>query len=365
MRGTGSTARTSGPRRRRWFPGLERLRDQGAAAVPELLPDLAADIDAYRVVHRRPLEAAFAGCGSSRARRPRGRRHRRRRARRDRCLAARRGRDRSPSRSPTRSSRATAAGTPAPLDGHDTCLRDRRRRQRSRPLLDARIRLGRVRRWFQLNNMLGELDVIGSDERRRRSAAEHDGADARARRRRAAARPRQRRLGPARRGDPADDLPRRRRPPRWARRSTTRASTSRRPSSRWRAAGRRRRRSSCRRRVTGESLGGPEPLLRRRFGRRAPAGRNARRRRRSTARRSWGRRPVIVIRPAEPGDAQALVQLAGEVGGEEGAWLLTTAEWRTVAEERRYLRAVRTAPGRRRLRGRGRVAHRRPALARA
>jgi L-phenylalanine/L-methionine N-acetyltransferase len=53
---------------------------------------------------------------------------------------------------------------------------------------------------------------------------------------------------------------------------------------------------------------------------------------------------VIGIRAAEPGDAQALVQLAGEVGGEDGAWLLTTAEWRTVAEERRYLRAVRRHP---------------------
>jgi putative acetyltransferase len=53
---------------------------------------------------------------------------------------------------------------------------------------------------------------------------------------------------------------------------------------------------------------------------------------------------VIVIRPAEPGDAQALVQLAGEVGGEEGAWLLTTTSWRSANEERRYLRAVRRHP---------------------
>ena len=50
------------------------------------------------------------------------------------------------------------------------------------------------------------------------------------------------------------------------------------------------------------------------------------------------------IRAAEPSDAQALVELAGEVGSEEGAWLLTTAEWRSVAEERRYLRAVRRHP---------------------
>ena len=44
---------------------------------------------------------------------------------------------------------------------------------------------------------------------------------------------------------------------------------------------------------------------------------------------------MITIRRAEPGDAQALVELAGEVGGEEGAWLLTTAEWRSITDERR------------------------------
>ena len=53
---------------------------------------------------------------------------------------------------------------------------------------------------------------------------------------------------------------------------------------------------------------------------------------------------MITIRRAEPGDAQALVELAGEVGGEEGAWLLTTAEWRSITDERRYLRAVRRHP---------------------
>lgn len=53
---------------------------------------------------------------------------------------------------------------------------------------------------------------------------------------------------------------------------------------------------------------------------------------------------MIRIRPAEPGDAKPLVELAGEIGGEEGAWLLTTEVWRSVAEERRYLRAVRGHP---------------------
>ena len=42
-------------------PGLELLRDHGAAAVAELVPELAADIAAYRVIERRPLEATFGG----------------------------------------------------------------------------------------------------------------------------------------------------------------------------------------------------------------------------------------------------------------------------------------------------------------
>jgi putative acetyltransferase len=53
---------------------------------------------------------------------------------------------------------------------------------------------------------------------------------------------------------------------------------------------------------------------------------------------------VIVVRRAEPGDAQPLVELAREVSGEEGAWLLTTSSWRSVVDERRYLRAVRRHP---------------------
>jgi len=53
---------------------------------------------------------------------------------------------------------------------------------------------------------------------------------------------------------------------------------------------------------------------------------------------------VIRIRPAEPSDAPALVDLSGEIGGEDGAWLLTTEAWRSVADERRYLRAVRGHP---------------------
>ena len=50
---------------------------------------------------------------------------------------------------------------------------------------------------------------------------------------------------------------------------------------------------------------------------------------------------MIAVRPAEPGDASELVALANAVGREAGDWLLTIDLWRSVADERRYLRAVR------------------------
>jgi RimJ/RimL family protein N-acetyltransferase len=53
---------------------------------------------------------------------------------------------------------------------------------------------------------------------------------------------------------------------------------------------------------------------------------------------------VTVIRPAEPGDAERLVALAEAVGSEREGWLLSTETWRTVGEERRYLRHVRRHP---------------------
>lgn len=50
------------------------------------------------------------------------------------------------------------------------------------------------------------------------------------------------------------------------------------------------------------------------------------------------------IRAAEPGDADQLVELAESVGGEDGGWLISTSSWRSVAEERRYLKAIRGHP---------------------
>jgi RimJ/RimL family protein N-acetyltransferase len=50
------------------------------------------------------------------------------------------------------------------------------------------------------------------------------------------------------------------------------------------------------------------------------------------------------VRRAAPGDAAVLVELARAVGAEPEGWLITDGGWRTAAEERRYLRAVRRHP---------------------
>jgi RimJ/RimL family protein N-acetyltransferase len=53
---------------------------------------------------------------------------------------------------------------------------------------------------------------------------------------------------------------------------------------------------------------------------------------------------VIAIRSATPHDANALVELAESVGREEGRWILGTGPWRSVADERRYLRTIQRYP---------------------
>lgn len=50
------------------------------------------------------------------------------------------------------------------------------------------------------------------------------------------------------------------------------------------------------------------------------------------------------IRPAEPGDADGLVKLGRSVGAEPGGWLITTSDWRSTGDERRYLKAIRRFP---------------------
>jgi len=53
---------------------------------------------------------------------------------------------------------------------------------------------------------------------------------------------------------------------------------------------------------------------------------------------------MIRIRRAEPSDAASLVALAQAVGSEEGRWILATESWRSVSNERRYLKTVHRHP---------------------
>jgi putative acetyltransferase len=50
------------------------------------------------------------------------------------------------------------------------------------------------------------------------------------------------------------------------------------------------------------------------------------------------------IRPARPDDAATLVALGASIGREPEAWLLNTEGWRSVGDERRYLRALKRHP---------------------
>jgi RimJ/RimL family protein N-acetyltransferase len=50
---------------------------------------------------------------------------------------------------------------------------------------------------------------------------------------------------------------------------------------------------------------------------------------------------TTLIRMAEPRDAAPLVHLAEAVGSEEEGWLIADGGWRSVADERRYLKAIR------------------------
>jgi len=53
----------------------------------------------------------------------------------------------------------------------------------------------------------------------------------------------------------------------------------------------------------------------------------------------------FVVRAADPGDAEALTHLAEAVSGEPEAWLISAdGEWRSVGDERRYLKALRRYP---------------------
>ncbi len=53
---------------------------------------------------------------------------------------------------------------------------------------------------------------------------------------------------------------------------------------------------------------------------------------------------TLLVRAAEPGDAAELVALASVVAAEPEGWLLADSSWRSVADERRYIRALRRHP---------------------
>ena len=93
------------------------------------------------------------------------------------------------------------------------------------------------------------------------------------------------------------------------------------------------------------SLGRPQSVLRWRRRGRTVRGRHTRGRRRPPPRRARNRRRVtLLIRAAKPDDAATLAALAAAVGREPEGWLLNTDGWRSVADERRYLRALRRHP---------------------
>jgi len=51
------------------------------------------------------------------------------------------------------------------------------------------------------------------------------------------------------------------------------------------------------------------------------------------------------VRPADPSDAEALVRLAEAVSAEPEGWLISAnGKWRSVGDERRYLKALRRYP---------------------
>jgi len=52
----------------------------------------------------------------------------------------------------------------------------------------------------------------------------------------------------------------------------------------------------------------------------------------------------FVVRPAEPSDAPGVKTLGDEVSSEPEGWLATQDAWRSVGDERRYLRAIRRYP---------------------
>ena len=145
--------------------GLERLREMGPTAVAEFQPDLASDIEAYRVIERRPTEAGFREMRVATCPAPslgggvvaRG-------------LGAldgwRAGGDPPLAVALVAALRSGYGGSAGPgLTGttHVSVIDGEGNAAALSSTLGSGS--GEFSGGFQLNNMLGELDVIGSDER--------------------------------------------------------------------------------------------------------------------------------------------------------------------------------------------------------
>src|SRR5437660_1190744 len=63
---------------------------------------------------------------------------------------------------------------------------------------------------------------------------------------------------------------------------------------------------------------------------------------RAEAEQEWS--SMVEIRHADPADAEQLVELGRAVGSEPEGWLISVDGWRSVADERRYLKAIRRYP---------------------
>ena len=311
-------------------PTLLLLRDARADAVPLLLTQLADDLAAYRVEERTPLEGTFAGTTVRTTPPPSlggavvqtG-------------LAELDGSQREPAGSPAEA-RALTRALAAAYGGAGAGARPTGTTHVSVVDSDgAAVGLsstlgsgsGVFRHGFQLNNMLGERDVIGLEPREPgtrlpsmmtptlvldeeggpRLVAGSAGSV------RLAGAILQVVAGVVGQGLPVDEA--------IARPRLHVAGDTLHVEGGWPdavAAGLAEERSRRAR------LGRSQPLLRRRLGRRAATERPAGRCRRSQARRPRRRRSMIEIRPADPADASQLIVLAAEVGREPGDFLLTT-----------------------------------------
>ena len=320
---------------------LERVRDVGAAARRRAAPRVRGRPRGLRGPRTRAARDRGARAPGLRrsaafARRPHRRRDSRALAARRRPVARGRGAQRSarirssalgPLTGTTHISVVDAAGTAAALSS------------------TLGSGSGVFRGGTQMNNMLGELDVIGT-----RAARGRGRGCRRCSRRRSCwrtAAPGSCSAAPARCASPA-----RSRRSRGARSGTRLPVGEAIDAPRLHVEGSQlhleggwgEETARARRRVGGRSLVGPQPLLRRCAGGRAATGRLARSGGRPAPwrRGTWSSRDPRAPRRARRRDRSRAAR--GGVGSEEGRWILATEGWRSIGDERRYLKTVHRHP---------------------